>query len=160
GVLQKVARTSESAGSAGSVDSIVTPVSPNFFAVLGLSMQQGRDFSWTDTSRARKVAVVSEALARHLFNGRSVIGQHVRVGTLPARQDVEIVGIVSNARLYDLKDPRLDMIYLAALQDADVNAKCFVIRGAGVPFEAIRRTVEAKGVEFVREFRTLDYIVG
>jgi len=160
GILQTVARTSESAVSGGGVDSIVTPVSPNFFAVLGLSMQQGRDLSWTDTSRARTVAVVSEALARHLFNGRAAIGQHVRIGTLPARQDVEIVGIVSNARLYDLKDARLDAIYLAALQDADVNFKCFVIRGAGVPFEAIRRTVETKGIEFVREFRTLDYIVG
>jgi predicted permease len=160
GIVQKVARTSEPATSADGVESILTPVSPNFFAVLGLSVQQGRDLSWTDTSGSRKVAVVSEALARHLFNGGPAIGQHVRIGTLPARQEVEIVGIVSNARLYDLKDPRLDAIYTAALQDADVNAKCFVIRGTGVPFEAIRRAVEASGIEFVREFRTLDYIVG
>jgi len=160
GVLQKVARTSDPATGAGGVESIVTPVSPNFFAVLGLSMQQGRDLSWTDTSGARKVAVVSEALAKHLFNGGPAIGQHVRVGALPARQDMEIVGVVSNARLYDLKDARLDAIYTAALQDADVNAKCLVIRGTGVPFEAIRRTVETNGIEFVREIRTLDYTVG
>jgi len=84
----------------------------------------------------------------------------VRVGTLPARQDMEIVGIVSNARLYDLKDTRLDAIYVAALQDPDVNAKCFVIRAAGVPVETIRRAVETNGIEFVREVRTLDYTVG
>jgi cell division protein FtsX len=106
------------------------------------------------------VAVVSEALAKHLFNGGPAIGQHVRVGALPARQDMEIVGVVSNARLYDLKDARLDAIYTAALQDADVNAKCLVIRGTSVPFEAIRRTVETNGIEFVREIRTLDYTVG
>jgi predicted permease len=160
GIVQKVAPTTDPVNAGSGVDSILTSVSPNFFAVLGVSIQQGRDLSWTDTSRARKVAVVSEALARHLFNRGPAIGRHVRVGTLAARQDIEIVGIVSNARLYDLKNPRLDAIYTAALQDADVNAKCFVIRGTGVPFEAIRRTVEASGIELVRQVRTLDYTVG
>jgi predicted permease len=159
GIIQRVARTREPVTSARGVDSIVSAVSPNFFAVLGLSVQQGRDFSWTDTSRARKVAVVSEALARHLFDGQSAIGQHVRIGTLPARQDLEIVGVISNARLYDLKDARLDAIYVAALQDADVNAKCFVIRGTAVPFEAVRQAVDSGGIEFINELRTLDYTV-
>ncbi|HEY7055489.1 MAG TPA: ABC transporter permease [Vicinamibacterales bacterium] len=160
GIVQKVARTSDPVTGVSGVDSIVTKVSPNFFAVLGLSVQRGRDVSWTDTSHARKVAVVSEALARHLFNGRPAIGQHVRIGTVPARQDMEIVGVVSNARLYNLKDTRLDAIYIPALQDADVNSKCFVIRAAGVPFDAIRRAVDSSGIEFITNIRTLDYTVG
>ena len=86
------------------------------------------------------------------------MGRHVRIGLSSARQDIEIVGVVANARLYDRKNARLEAIYTAALQDADVNVKCFVVRGTGVSFDQIRRAVEAGGVEFVAEVRSLDYI--
>src|SRR6478672_11383374 len=124
GIGERVTRASEPVTATNGVASIVTPVSPDFFGVLGITVQQGRDFSWSDTSRARKVAIVSEALARRLFGNEPAVGRHVRIGLAPARQDLEIVGVVSNARLYDVKNARVDAIYTAALQDPDVNAKC------------------------------------
>ena len=60
-------QTSEPVGTTNGIDAIVTAVAPDFFGVLGLSVQHGRDLSWSDTSRTRKVAIVSEALARHLY---------------------------------------------------------------------------------------------
>jgi predicted permease len=159
GIVQRVTQTTEPVSTTNGIDAIVTAVAPDFFGVLGLSVQQGRDLSWFDTSRTRKVAIVSEALARHLYGNGPALGRHVRVGLAAARQDLEIVGVVSDARLYNLKDPRLDAVYTAALQDSDVNAKCFVLRGTGVSFDQIRRAVDSGGIEFVEDLRTLDYII-
>ena len=159
GIGERVTRASEPVTATNGVASIVTAVSPDFFGVLGITVQQGRDFSWSDTSRARKVAIVSEALARRLFGSEPAVGRHVRIGLAAARQDLEIVGVVSNARLYNLKDTRLDAIYTAALQDPDVNAKCFVLRGTGISFDEIRRAVDSGGIEFIENLRTLDYII-
>ena len=159
GIAERVTRASEPVTATNGVASIVTAVSPDFFGVLGITVQQGRDFSWSDTSRARKVAVVSDALARRLFGSEPAVGRHVRIGLAAARQDLEIVGVVSNARLYNLKDTRLDAIYTAALQDPDVNAKCFVLRGTGISFDEIRRAVDSGGIEFIENLRTLDYII-
>ena len=66
---------------------------------------------------------------------------------------------MSNARLYDLKNARLDAVYTAALQDPDVNDKCFVLRGTAVSFDEIRRAVDSGGIEFIESLRTLDYII-
>src|SRR5258708_16001878 len=55
-------------------------------------------------SRAPSVAVISESLAHRLFPGTLPIGQHIRVGVVPRRQNAEIVGIVADAHLYDLKN--------------------------------------------------------
>ncbi len=159
GIGERVTRASEPVTATNGVASIVTPVSPDFFGVLGITVQQGRDFSWSDTSHARKVAIVSEALARRLFGNAPAVGRHVRIGLAPARQDLEIVGVVSNARLYDVKNARVDAIYTAALQDPDVNAKCFVLRGTGISFDEIRRAVDSGGIEFIENLRTLDYII-
>jgi predicted permease len=157
GLVEQVASTAEPVTTTGGVESILTPVAPDFFGVLVIPIRQGRDLSWADTSRSRMVAVVSEALARRLF-GDAPLGRHVRIGLSSSRQDLEIVGVVSNVRLYDRKNARLEAIYTAALQDADVNAKCFVLRGAGVSFDQIRRAVESGGVEFLEEIRSLDYL--
>ena len=157
GDVEQVAPINQPVTTTSGVESIRTPVAPDFFGVLGIPLRQGRDLSWADSSRSRKVAVVSDTLARRLF-ADSPLGRHVRIGLSSARQDVEIVGVVANARLYDRKNARLEAIYTAALQDADVNAKCFVVRGIGVSSDQIRRAVEAGGVEFVSDVRSLDYI--
>ena len=53
----------------------------------------------------------------------------------------------------------MEAIYTAALQDPDVNAKCFVLRGTGISFDEIRRAVDSGGIEFIENLRTLDYII-
>ena len=45
-------------------------------------------------------------LAVRLFPDRDPIGQRIRIGTQPYRQNLEVVGVVADARLYDVKDDR------------------------------------------------------
>jgi predicted lysophospholipase L1 biosynthesis ABC-type transport system permease subunit len=103
---------------------------------------------------------VSEALARKLFGKGEAVGRHVRVGTDPGQQDLEIVGVVGNTRLYDVKSANLYAAYVPALQDPDVNYKCFVLRGRGISARAVEHVVDSLGQEQVTEVQSLDEIIG
>ena len=133
-------------------------VAPGFFETVGIAIVKGRDIAWTDASRARRVAIVSESLAKRLFGERDAIGQRLNVGLQPERTDLEVVGIAADARLYNVKDSNLLAVYTAALQDPQVNYKCVVIRGTGVSLRDVKRVVESFGRENMDRMVTLRYI--
>lgn len=131
-------------------------VSPGFFDVTGIRRIAGRDFDWSDSSKGRRVAIVSEALAARL--GPSPIGTHVRIGGAPVDPDVEIVGIVADAHLYDLRAANVAAVYVPALQQSNSSWKCFVIRGALPPIPDLNAVLNRFGYELVANVESLDYI--
>jgi len=135
-----------------------TPVAPGFFETVGITIVNGRDIAWSDNSRARRVAIISESLARRLFGERNAIGQRLNVGLQPERNDLEVVGIAADARLYNVKNSNLLAVYTAALQDPQVNYKCMVIRGTAVSLRDVKRVVESFGRENMDRMVTLRYI--
>jgi putative ABC transport system permease protein len=157
GLTERVSKLDAPADGAGT-GSWFMPVSPGMFEALGIPLKGGRDFSWSDNSRGQPVAVISENLARHLFPNSVPLGQRVRVGVSPHRQNAEIVGVVADARLYDLKNPNVAAVYVPALQEPNNNWKSLVIRGRSVPVDDLSRAVGSFGRERVRFTRTLDYV--
>src|SRR5262249_7744844 len=111
------------------VSSQKTPVAPGVFAAGRVPVVRGRALRWSGRSSAQRVAILSESLARRLFGGREAIGQRLRMGLQPQDPALEVIGIVSDARLYNVKSANLLAIYTPALQDPQANYKCLVIRG-------------------------------
>jgi predicted permease len=132
--------------------------SPGLFDALGISLRSGRDFSWSDNSRGAPVAIVSEALARRLFGDANPVGGRIRVGLSPAKQQVEVVGVAANARLYDLKDPNLATVYVPALQEPAPSYKSIIVRGSPATIDAVRSAVSSFGHEDVTKMESLEYI--
>ena len=145
---EPVSRVGGAAGSS-EVPAVRSPVSPGFFDTLGLRVLTGRDFDWRDHSRSRRVAVISRGLADRLFGGGAAVGQRIRMGVAPENQDVEVVGIVADARLYNLKESNVAAAYVPALQTPDPAGKCYVVGGRGVSIAAVRQAVESLGVELI-----------
>ena len=158
GWLDLVAPLSEPSVVEHGVQSSRTPISPGFFSVVGIPLVTGRDFSWQDSANGRRVIILSQSLARRLFGNDNAIGQRVRVGIVADRQDVEVIGVAADARLYDVKNPNMLAVYTPALQDPQANFKCFVIRGANVPYSALKEAVESLGHETLGNMVTLRYI--
>jgi len=159
-VPEPVSRVADAPGSSGAVPAVRTPVSPGFFSTLGLPVVTGRDFNWRDHSRSRRVAVISQSLADRLYGGRAAVGQRIRIGVSPEDQDVEVVGIVANARLYDLKESNVASVYVPALQTPDSAWKCYVVSGQGVSMAAVRQAVESLRVELINSpVESLNFIV-
>jgi predicted permease len=74
-------------------------VTPGFFRTTGTPLIAGRDFTWTDLYDKRRVAIVSENLAREMWSGPSAaLGQRIRSGF---KDDPwkEVVGVVAD--VYD-----------------------------------------------------------
>lgn len=120
-------------------------VSPDYFDALGVRVLRGRGFSHTDSRDAPRVAVVNETMAQNEFGGRDAIGQRIR---LDGEHDVEIVGVVSDARTFALSLPLLPLFYLPLAQPhgipANIVPTTLEVRGSGDPallIEQVRRAV-------------------
>jgi predicted permease len=142
------------------IGAIRSQVAPGFFDVFGIPVIGGRDFSWRDTSKSRRVAIVSQSLARALFGDTPALGRRLRVGVWSEDQDLEVIGVVADARLYDLTSSNLFAAYTPALQAQVPDAKCFVIKGRNVPLIELKRRVEALGRDEVGPTETVSYITG
>jgi predicted permease len=90
-----------------------TMISPGFFETLGIPLLCGRDFDETDDERHPRVAIVSRSLAERLFPNGDAVGKRIR---LAAVENIEIVGVTDNARIFDLHDRARPAIFLSYLQ--------------------------------------------
>jgi predicted permease len=74
-------------------------IAPGYFKTLGTRVVAGRDFSWTDLYDGRRVAIVSENLAREWWGDPgAALGKRIReIGAADSWR--EIVGVVEN--VYD-----------------------------------------------------------
>ena len=92
-------------------------IAPGYFTTMGTRVVAGRDFSWTDLYDGRRVAIVSENLAREWWGDPgAALGKRIReVGAADPWR--EIVGVVEN--VYDdgvhVKPP--EFAYWPALMD-------------------------------------------
>jgi predicted permease len=72
-------------------------VSPGLLATMGNRLTAGREFTWTDTYQRRPVAMVSENLARELWNDpRLAIGKQITAN--PKDPWREVIGVVKDER--------------------------------------------------------------
>ena len=133
-------------------------VSPGFFETIGLPILQGRGPRWSDTPQAPRVAFVSASLARAL--GGDVIGKHVWFGTDPQFRDLEIVGVVGDASLGNLRSPAPAVFYGVATQlGARGLYSTLQIAAAGDPRQLanpLHDTLRGLGREYAYSITTLD----
>src|ERR1700731_3825642 len=83
-------------------------VSPDYFALFKVPLVRGREFTEADDSKAQRVALVNEALARKYWPAGDTLGQHILLGGVrpqsPNTQWITIVGVVR-----DMKSDGLDV---------------------------------------------------
>jgi putative ABC transport system permease protein len=137
-------------------------VTPGYFSLLSLPITEGRDFRSTDIRPAPQVAVVNHTLAARYFAGTTVIGKKLWLGGRD-RPSTEIVGVVSDARTWDLTKAPEPEIYLSLWQ-ATAFSKDLVVRTAGDPrtvigairqeLRAVDPTVAVERVKTLDEIRT------
>ena len=89
------------------------PVSPGFFDTMRIRFVEGRDFIPSDSEPLEPTAViVNEAFARRYFGAASPIGRaYERTGQPPPVRQ-EIVGVVTDVRLSDLRSVPPPTVYV------------------------------------------------
>jgi predicted permease len=135
---------------ADGITSTANSVTTGFFRSLGIPVISGRDFGWADHARTPSVAILSAALARRLFPEGDALGQRIRIGTQPYRQNLEVIGIVADARVHDAKDAASYSAYIPALQDSESTSGGWLIVHGRPDTAALQAAVQSIGPDFVR----------
>jgi predicted permease len=125
----------------------ISRVGPRYFETLGTPIFAGRGFNVHD-DRHPRVAIVNQALARYYFAGANPIGKHIALNHVTGGGELgpyEIVGLVGDAKYYEIREAAPRTIYLPAFEDGLVLAQSFVLRTNVDPSSIagdVRRTVQ------------------
>jgi predicted permease len=122
-------------------------IGPDFFSTLRIPLLRGRGIEDRDRPGAPYVAVVNQAFVKSFFGAADPIGRHVTMPRTCAACDIEIVGVVANARYGQLKQEPPPTIFLSFSQAVGhpVGYVTYQLRTAGDPLgvqNAVRRIVE------------------
>ncbi|HTV55819.1 MAG TPA: ABC transporter permease [Terriglobia bacterium] len=91
-------------------------VGPEYFQTIGTRLLQGRTIGVEDTPNARRVAVVNQSFARKYFRKQDPIGKHFGIGAASHAGDLEIVGVVQDAKYQNAREPAYPTFFLPFLQ--------------------------------------------
>ncbi len=123
---------------------MVRPVSPRFFAVLGVPIVAGRDFTDGDRPDTESVAIVSQSVAQRLFPKGEAVNRHLwldkRTGLEPTPR--RIVGVVADVDDENVVQVPTMTVYLPWRQFGEPSR--LFVRAAADPYAlvpAVTRTL-------------------
>ena len=86
-----------------------SPVTPGYFAAMGIPVLQGSDFTAAvRDSAAARVAIIDDQLAARSFPKGNAVGQPLWFDG----DTIRIVGVVRHVHLYDLQDPGRGQVWV------------------------------------------------
>jgi putative ABC transport system permease protein len=134
----------------------VSPVSPEYFRVLGMPILRGRSFGAEDTPGEKghsRSIIVDESFAKKFFAGKDPIGQHIddNQTTDKTQPPMTIVGVVPRTRNEapgEDNSDKLQMVqeYLVASQDPQSGNNLHIrttLHDIGPLLAAVKREVQA-----------------
>jgi predicted permease len=95
-------------------------VGPAYFRTLGVPLLAGREFTEGDAAGAPKVAIVNEQFAKKFHLGRNAVGKHLQLGP-PTEPQIEIVGVVANAKYSEVRDAAPPQFFLPYRQGSEMT---------------------------------------
>ena len=102
----------------------------NYFSTLGIPLLAGREFSISDITSAPKVAIVNEAFTRKFgLNSRDAVGRFMGSGR-GDDLDVQIVGVVQDAKYADVKQEVPPVFFRPYRQDDGLGSINFYVRSS------------------------------
>jgi len=117
---------------ADKLNATVSVVTVDYFQTMRIPVRSGRTFTGTDRADGPGVMLINEGLARRLFPGGNAVGERLIVDFgKPFRG--EIVGVVSDVRLYGQTNDVPDQMYFPIRQP-----------GAGFRFSATQMRLVAR----------------
>ena len=116
---------------------LMVQASPEYFDTMRIPIAEGRGFTAFDRQGSRRVAIVTEAMARHFWPGQDAIGKRFKLAIAPYL--IEVVGVSGNTVAANIgEDPQP-----IAFVPLDQNYQSFVsllVRTDGNP-EAVMQGV-------------------
>ncbi|HEY1583524.1 MAG TPA: ABC transporter permease, partial [Chthoniobacterales bacterium] len=105
-------------------------VSPDYFATMEMPIVAGRDFNEHDNLTSGNVGVINQSMARYFFGNHNPLGK--KFGTdSSARPDIEIIGVVQDAKYVSLKESPKRHFYVPLAQQPRLFDMTLHVRTSG-----------------------------
>jgi predicted permease len=115
-------------------EAVMLVISPRFFDTMRTRLVRGRPFDERDDERSGKVAIVNEAAAHYYVGRTDAVGRMLQVGADAASPQLQIVGVVEDAKYGSVRQPAPRTVYFPALQlPAPIAEANLAIRTSGDP---------------------------
>jgi predicted permease len=111
---------------------MVNAVDVNYFSTFGIPLLLGRGFTLHDDAAAPKVAIINQKMAEDYFGKENPVGRRFGRKGPESSGQIEIVGVVPDAKYSDVRDAAPATAYFPALQQVSPEAN-FAVRSAGDP---------------------------
>jgi putative ABC transport system permease protein len=148
----------------------VTPwvgVTPDYFKLLGLSLQEGRLFDERDGNRSNiEYIVVDRAWARRFFPNGSALGKRLKEGGCTSCRWTTVIGVVSDVKYPGLDKPDEGSVYwpmpgrgVTPAEGSGTRLRYLVVRTTADPETvqpALRKTVHDLDPGLPFETQTID----
>ncbi len=120
-------------------DASINRVGPGFFRTLGIPLIAGREFQEGDVAGAAPVAIVNEAFAKKFGLGREAVGAFMSDrGSGRTDLDVQIVGLVQDAKYSEVKGEVPPQLFRPYAQDETIGTMSFYVRTSLPPEQVLR----------------------
>lgn len=116
----------------------VNSIGPDYFRVMGVPVLAGREFTTSDTEGAPRVAIVNETFAKKFNLGRDAVGKRMS-DRGPDSLNIEIVGLVKDAKYSEVKGEIPPLFFTPSRQDAQLGSTTFYVRTALPTSELLRQ---------------------
>ena len=140
--------------------SVWRTASPNYFGLMGITLIRGRSFTLRDNASSPQVAIISETLARRLFQQEDPVGR--RIVMAQNRSVWQVVGVVADVKLGELERAVRPAFYTSNLQESSRNS-ILVIRSAASQtglVSGVRQVVQSLDPELpVYRVRTIEELI-
>jgi predicted permease len=114
---------------------MVYVVTPGYLRTMGMQLREGRDFSWHDTAKSRRVVIINQAAARYHWPDQDSVGRIALVGG----QEARVIGVISNVRESSVEEASSPEMYLPMTQAGPEGAE-LVVRSR-LPLNALQSSV-------------------
>lgn len=137
-------------------------VGPGYFRAFGVPLISGREFTTNDVVGSPKVVIVNEAFAKKFNLGNSAVGKFMSQGRSDSL-NIQIVGVVQNAKYSQVKDDVPPLFYFPYKQDSTVGNMAFYVRSS-LPTEQLFKLIPATIAKLdpqlpVEDLKTLDQTI-
>jgi predicted permease len=119
-------------------------VSEGYFQTVGTRLIAGRDFNSTDTPNSPLVAIVTQTFVNRLLKGRNPLGMTFRLSQQEGQPDLvyQIIGVVNDAKYYELREDFYPIAYVAESQDKDPGTEAVVVVRSNEPLSNVTSSLK------------------
>jgi macrolide transport system ATP-binding/permease protein len=123
-------------------------VSPDFFQTIGQSVLRGRGITNQDTTTTSPVAVVNQAFVKKFFpKGEDPIGMHFGLSGVKSANEIEIVGVVADAKYMNPRAETRAMYFRPMLQRAPISDGASIDRSLFLSAITLKQSGSIGGLE-------------